>query len=311
VKPIRVGIVGFGKIARDSHLPSIRGNSAFVLTAAADRHAQAPGVASFSTIEEMLEHVPQITAVAICTPPQGRYEAARLALERGKHVLLEKPPCPSLAQLEHLVALAKSAGRTLYQGWHSQHAPAVTLASRELHRRTLRRARITWKEDVTEWHPRQQWLWEPGGFGVFDIGINALAIVTRLIAEPLFARTAQLFVPGNCATPIAADLILETAAGVPIEAALDFRYRGTATWEIDFATDEGPMRLVDGGSRLLLGDEPAPPAQPCLAGEYAAMYHRFAELISRGDSEVDARPLVCVADVLLVARYFTVGPPAG
>lgn len=311
MEPIRIGIVGFGKIARDAHLPSIRGNSAFALTAAVGEHAGDAGVAHFSSVDDMLEHVPEIAAVAICTPPQVRYRAARVALEHDKHVLLEKPPCSSLLELQHLVALAAAGGKTLYQTWHSQCAPAVAPAARELSRRTVRGARITWKEDVAEWHPGQPWLWEPGGFGVFDPGINALSILTRLIDGPLFARSAQLYVPNNCATPIAAEFALETGHGVPIEATLDFRARGTPTWDIDFATDEGPLRLTDGGTRLLIGDEPGPPAHASLGGEYAVIYRRFAELISRGDSDVDARPLACVADLFLVARHIAVEPFSG
>ncbi len=124
MKPIRVGIVGVGKIARDQHIPAILGNSAFIFAAAASRHAQAKGVANFSSIEEMLAKGPDLDAVAICTPPQAHYEAAKLALAKGKHVLLEKPPCTSLTQFENLVRLARIAGRTLYQTWHSRHARA-------------------------------------------------------------------------------------------------------------------------------------------------------------------------------------------
>lgn len=312
MEPLRIGIVGFGKIAQDAHLPSIRGNSTFALAATASlRTGGASGVAHFSTIEDMLEHAPEIAAVAICTPPQARYRAARLALERGKHVLLEKPPCSSVIELQHLVDLAKNSRQTLYQTWHSRHALAVGRTARELHRRTLRRVRVTWKEDVTEWHPGQQWLWEAGGFGVFDPGINALSIVTQLVPEPLFARSAQLHVPSNCATPIAAELALETASGVSVEAALDFRHRGRPVWDIEFETDQGLLKLADGGNRLLLGDEPVPAAGAVLGGEYALIYRRFAELIARGESEVDARPLACVADLYLVARHFTVEPFSG
>ncbi len=110
MKPIRVGIVGVGKIARDQHIPAILGNSAFNLEAAASRHAQASGVANFSSIDEMLANVPDLDAVAICTPPQAHYEAAKLALASGKHVLLEKPPCTSMMQFENLVRLARIAG---------------------------------------------------------------------------------------------------------------------------------------------------------------------------------------------------------
>ena len=86
MQPIRVGIVGVGKIARDQHVPAILGNPAFRFAAAASRHAQAGGVANFSSIEEMLAQGPELDAVAICTPPQAHYEAAKLALAKGRAI---------------------------------------------------------------------------------------------------------------------------------------------------------------------------------------------------------------------------------
>ena len=46
--------------------------------------------------------------------------------------------------------------------------------------RTIRRVECTWKEDVRVWHPGQAWIWEPG-IGVFDPGINALSVLTRIL----------------------------------------------------------------------------------------------------------------------------------
>jgi len=301
VRPVRIGIVGCGKIAREAHVPALSSDPAFELAAVAGPHAGLPGVATFPSLEVMLDALPQLEALAICTPPQVRYELARVALSRGKHVLLEKPPCPSVAALEHLASLAQAAGRTLYQSWHSQHARAVPLAARELAGRRLQRVRIRWKEDVRQWHPGQHWLWEPGGFGVFDPGINALSILTRLLEEPLLARAARLHVPANCATPIAAELSLQTASGVPIEAELDFRTPGMPCWEIEFHSDRGVLTLAEGGASLRResGDAVSPEAD--LGGEYTATYRRFAELLASGRSEVDSAPLRCVADLHLLA----------
>ena len=65
---------------------------------------------------------------------------------------------------------------------------------------------MPWKEDVRVWHPGQRWIWEPGGFGVFDPGINALSIVARIFPGALFVREAELSYPRNKQTPIAAEL---------------------------------------------------------------------------------------------------------
>jgi predicted dehydrogenase len=246
--------------------------------------------------------------VAICTPPSAHYDVARLALDRRRHVLLEKPPCSSVAQLEHLAHLATDRGRTLFTTWHSQYAQAVAAAERLLVPRTLREARVTWAEDVRDWHPGQAWLREAGGFGVFDAGINALSILTRLIPEPIFARSARFHVPGNWAVPVSAEVELETARGARISVTLDFRWAGPPKWEIELLTDEGPMKLVDGGAALAVDDNRVSNPEGSLRGEYAAMYLHFVELIARGESDVDARPLQCVADIHLIARHVPAQP---
>ena len=305
-QPIRMGIVGVGKIARDQHIPCIAANPGFKLLAVASRNNAVDGIASYPGLEQMLAGSPGLDAVAICTPPQAHYEAARTILASRRHVLMEKPPCASLGQLDSLVRLAKASGRSLYQTWHSQHARAVEPAARLLERRKVRRVRITWKEDVRRWHPGQAWLWEPGGFGVFDPGMNALSILTKLIAEPIYPRAAQLLVPTNCGAPIAAEIELRTDSGIEIDASLDFRETGPQRWNIDLDTDEGAMRLSAGGGHLTLADDPVPPDPGSLDAEYQAIYRRFHELIARGESDVDTRPLQLVSDIFLVAKQIPV-----
>ena len=308
MNPTRIGIVGIGKIARDQHMPAIAGNDAFVLGAVASRHGKVAGVRNFPTIEAMIEGCREIDAVAICTPPQVHYAAAKLALESGKHVLLEKPPCTSLLQLDNLVRLAAKAKRTLYQTWHSQHAHGVAPAERLLRARKLRRIRVTWKEDVRQWHPGQGWIWQAGGFGVLDPGINALSILTKIVPEPFYPRTAHLHVPSNCEAPIAADLEFVTDDGIEISAALDFRHTGTQTWDIDIETDQGPLKLSAGGGILTVGDQEVPRDAGALNSEYESIYRDFAALIAGGASDVDARPLQLVADMFLIAKHSAVEP---
>ncbi|RAG46972.1 gfo/Idh/MocA family oxidoreductase, partial [Burkholderia multivorans] len=87
-----------------------------------------------------------------------------------------------------LEALARSRGLTLFATWHSRCASAVEPARAWLATREIRAVQVRWKEDVRRWHPGQQWIWEPGGLGVFDPGINALSIVTRILPRELVLR---------------------------------------------------------------------------------------------------------------------------
>lgn len=304
MKPIAIGIVGAGVIARSQHIPALRNNPAFHLKACAGQGAPVEGVDNFPSLDAMLDVHADLEAVTICTPPQARYELAHTALMRGKHVFLEKPPCATTAQLDHLARLAKKSNCTLLQSWHSRHAAAVKAARTELERRATRAIRIVWKEDVRQWHPGQAWIWQAGGFGVFDPGINALSILTEILQEAVFVDEARLYVPENCETPIAADLLLSTEGRVPISARFDFRHTGLQTWDIDIETDAGALKLAEGGSRLFADGRSMPVADG--EGEYASLYHHFAELVGKGLSEVDARPFQLVADAFLLGTRVTV-----
>ena len=303
--PVRLAIVGLGKIARDRHIPAISANEAIKLAAIADPNASIEGIPHFSTLDELLAAAPDIDAVALCTPPQVRSGLAAAALKAGKHVLLEKPPGATVSELAPLIATAKRTGRTLFATWHSRFAPAVEPARAFLAGRRIKSVVVTWKEDVRVWHPGQAWIWEPGGFGVFDPGINALSIVTQILPRPFFLKAAELSFPQNRAAPIAADLVFSDDEGVPIQAEFDFRQTGPQTWDIDVETDAGRLLLSSGGSRLahdgrMLVDEKK--------SEYSGIYRRFVELIATGQSDVDLAPLQHVADAFMLGRRRDVEP---
>src|SRR5882762_4860446 len=164
VTAIQLAIVGLGKIARDQHIPAIAGTPGIELAAIASRNASLDGIAHFKTLDELLDAAPDIDAVALCAPPQVRQAQAAAALRAGKHVLLEKPPGATVSELTPLIAVARQTGRTLFATWHSRFAPAVEPATAFLAGRQIKSVVVEWKEDVRVWHPRQAWIWEPGGF---------------------------------------------------------------------------------------------------------------------------------------------------
>jgi D-galactose 1-dehydrogenase len=212
--PHRIGIIGLGKIAHDQHVPSIKANPDFELVAASSqRGIGLEGVPhAFSDYREMLK-MPELDAVAICTPPQVRHGIARDALKAGKHALLEKPPAATLSELGDLADIADREEAVLFTTWHAQYNPGVDGARKALAGRTVRRLLVTWKEDVRRWHPGETWIWQAGGFGVFDPGINALSIVTRILPAPIFVRKADLQFPANADAPIAASLTFSKERG--------------------------------------------------------------------------------------------------
>ncbi|OJF94465.1 Gfo/Idh/MocA family protein [Pararhizobium antarcticum] len=297
--PIRLSIVGVGKIVRDQHLPSIAKNADYQLIAAASRNGTVDGIDNFKSIEAMLEAVPSIEAVSLCMPPQFRYEAARTALDAGKHVFLEKPPGATLSEVADLEALAASKGLSLFASWHSRYAPAVEAAKAFLASTKINSVEVIWKEDVRHWHPNQDWIWAAGGLGVFDPGINALSIVTHIMPKPLFITAATLEFPENRDAPIAAAITFTDADKLPVTADFDWRQTGHQSWDIIAETEAGRMVLSEGGAKLsidgkLVHDEPEQ--------EYPALYARFAEIIKAGISDVDLAPLRHVADAFMLGR---------
>ncbi|MGF7174976.1 Gfo/Idh/MocA family protein [Azospirillum doebereinerae] len=299
-----LGLVGLGKIARDQHIPAIAATGLFHLAAVVSPDGAATdGVPTFRSQAEMLAALPGLDAVALCTPPAVRHGLAVEALRAGKHALIEKPPAATLSELHDLEAEAEAARRTLFTAWHSRFNPAVEETRRRLADATIRSVAITWKEDVRRWHPGQDWIFATGGFGVFDPGINALSILTDILPAPVFVRSADLHVPANRDTPIAATLAMGAAPGSrigPVTADFDFLQQGGQTWSIVVETADGRLDLTHGGTRLMVDGVPAL-AEPDT--EYQRIYRHFHRLIDDGASDIDPRPLSLVADACLVGRW--------
>ncbi|UAK26130.1 Gfo/Idh/MocA family protein [Sphingomonas nostoxanthinifaciens] len=295
--PLRVGIVGLGKIARDQHLPAIAASPDLELAAIATRAADP--AAKYSSIAELLAGEPDLDAVALCQPPQARFDAARTAIAAGKHVFLEKPPGTTLGEVAALAALADAQGVTLFASWHSRYASGVEAARSWLAGKTISAVSIEWKEDVRHWHPGQDWIWQPGGFGVFDPGINALSIATAILPDFFLLDGTMLF-PANRAAPIAADLRFRLVEGAPVRAVFDWRQTGPQTWDITVETGDGTLTLGHGGNTLAIdGAAVTLPAE----AEYPNLYRRFVELVRAGESDVDVRPLRHVADAFLACTH--------
>ena len=306
MRPLRIAIIGFGKIAADQHVPSIAANPRFELAASSSRSGVGPAP-QFTDWRKMLDEVEGLDAVAITTPPSVRYEIARECIERGLHSLLEKPPTDTLSEIDDLACLAEGRQVTMFTTWHAQHNPAVEAAAKALAGKRIAAMDILWHEDVRKWHPGQRWIWEVGGFGVFDPGINAFSIGTKIFPGSLFVERADLSFPEDAQTPIAAEIEFASAvADGPLRCSLDWRRTEGEEWTITVRTADGvEVRLENGGSLLSIDGERQDFDNP---GEYPDIYARFVELIDERRSQVDILPLRLVADCLLVGRRQIVEP---
>jgi len=306
MKPIKIAIIGFGKIAADQHVHSIAETGRLELVATSSRSGQ--GVArTFTDWRELIRSVEGLQAVAITTPPEPRFDIARECILAGLHCLLEKPPTTGLAEIAALESLAAAQQVTLMTTWHAQHHATVDAATKALAGKRVKSMEILWHEDVHKWHPGQQWIWEPGGFGVFDPGINALSIATKIFPGGLFVQSAELQVPANAQTPIAAEIVFSSPeADGPLHASLDWRRTEGEEWTVSIEASDGTvMRLEKGGSTLLLNGSRQVDDGP---GEYPDIYRVFVDLIDARASLVDIAPFRLVADCLLIGRTTRADP---
>lgn len=291
----KLALVGIGKIARDQHVPALASSPDWELAATVSRAGSVDGIESYTDFAEMLAARPDIGTVSLCMPPVPRFAYAEAALKAGRHVMLEKPPGATLAEVHALTALAAAQNLTLYATWHSRMAHGVAPAKAWLAGKTVTRAHITWREDVRKWHPGQDWVFEPGGMGVFDPGVNALSILTEILPAPVHLTAATLTFPANRQTPIAAALTF--TGGVTAD--FDWRQEGPQTWDIEVETTAGGLTLRMGGSQLQTSDGLATSGPD---REYPNLYSHMAALVRSGSSDVDLAPMTHVADALTLGR---------
>ena len=181
---VRVGVVGAGYLGgfhaqKYARLPEAQ------LVAIADVDAARGGVVSAPLDTEFTlnyrDLIGQIEAVSIATPTPLHYPIARDFLEAGVHVLLEKPMTRSVAEAEHLIALAERHGCILQVG----HLERFNSAFQIIQRR-LRNPMFVEADRLALFNER--------GLDVdvvLDLMIHDIDIVLHIIGSPLKALRAS------------------------------------------------------------------------------------------------------------------------
>jgi predicted dehydrogenase len=135
---VRVGVIGYGywgpNIVRNLHGQK---NVQAVMVCDQNPEALARARKAYPSIETVLDpqdilRSPDIDAVAVITPVWTHYELAKMALENGKHVFIEKPFTSSSAQAEELIDLAARKKLTIMV----DHTFLFTGAVRKIHELT-------------------------------------------------------------------------------------------------------------------------------------------------------------------------------
>lgn len=139
--------------------------------------AEKLGAGVFASAEEMAKFV---DAVSVATPTETHYEVARIFLERGKHVLVEKPITDNVRQAEQLVALARKNNSVLQVGHVERFNPVMRYLDD-----VLAEARFI------EVHRLSPYPGRSTDIGVvLDLMIHDLDVVLSLVKSPLAAVDA-------------------------------------------------------------------------------------------------------------------------
>lgn len=111
---VKVGLCAFGMSGKIFHAPFLKEHPGFFLSAIVERSkdeskGKYPDATIYRSVEEMLEHA-DIELVVVNTPVQTHFEYAKMALEAGKNVVVEKPFTVNVSEAEELVKLAEEKG---------------------------------------------------------------------------------------------------------------------------------------------------------------------------------------------------------
>jgi predicted dehydrogenase len=197
--PVNIALIGFGRIAELVHLRTLMALPDVVVGAVAESDAQrlkrlwerAPHAGTFTDYHALLRDS-EAEAVVICLPPAQHGAAAIAAFEAGKHIYLEKPITPSLAEADAVRAAWRASGRLGMMGFNFRYHPlyvqmraiiasgqygAVIAASSVFS--TPTRQLPAWKEQR-----------QTGGGVLLDLASHHIDLVRYLFAAPIACVSA-------------------------------------------------------------------------------------------------------------------------
>jgi predicted dehydrogenase len=213
-RTIRGAIVGYGFIASQGHVPGYaecgRRGTGVEIAAVADvcearrrKAAEAlPDAAVYDDYERMLDdQAGRVDFVDITVPPARHAEVAAAALDRGMHVLCEKPLTTTLGEAIALARKAVRYRRTLFPCHNYGHAPSVRAVRRILDEGLIGAVRSvsqhtfrpTHARGVPEWRPDWRREIEHAGGGILmDHGSHTLYLAFEWLGGYPLAVSARM-----------------------------------------------------------------------------------------------------------------------
>jgi predicted dehydrogenase len=249
---LRVGVVGssFGGVI---HVPAFAAQGSFEVVAIASPSraaevAKERGIPhAFASLEEMLANV-ELDVLSIASPPFDHHGAVLAALERGLHVLCEKPFALDVAQAEEMCAAAARAGTVCAIAHEFRYTPQRS-AIRELiangHLGALRALEVNWYGTFLRAavrRPKSWWFERRCGGGITGAVLSHLIDHANWLArrDPLratgYERTAVAWRDGPEGEPFASDVADGAFATIDYGAGLIATVCADATRAVESAT---------------------------------------------------------------------------
>lgn len=189
---IRVGLVGFGMVARVFHGPLISSVNGLELAAVMERTSNKaaeryPGITTYRNLEDMLADA-SLGLFVVATPSQSHFEVASQILRAGKNVIVDKPMCTTSAEIAQLMELAKAHKSLLFPFHNRRWDSDFQTIQKLLHEGSLGRL-VFFESRFDRWRPEppidRLWKEDPASGGVLlDLGTHLGDQVLTLFGKP-------------------------------------------------------------------------------------------------------------------------------
>jgi predicted dehydrogenase len=251
LRPVRVGVVGVGALGQH-HARVYAGLSGARLAGVYDiERARAAEVAlrhGGRVFDHLRDLLPEVDAVSVAVPTIDHHRVARVLIEAGKDVLVEKPMSATIAEAEDLIRLAAERGTVLQVGHIERFNPAVDVL-----KATVARPRFIEVHRLGSFSPRSLDIDVVLDLMIHDLDIlisldGSEAVQVDAVGVPVLTPRVDI---ANVRLRFASGLIANlTASRVSAEKVRKFRVFAPRTYiSADFARREAQVyRLAEGSS---------------------------------------------------------------
>lgn len=284
MSPLRLGLVGCGRVAERGYLPALARARRVELVAVADPDearcaSTAPGLPWFESASALLAGA-SVDAVVLATPASAHLADARVAAEAGVFTLVEKPPALTLAEAAELAALDPPP----WIGFNRRFVPGLVRMPASLRGADTADLTLEFSYERSEWGP-----YAADDEAVLDLGTHLVDLVRWLTGQKATRARAESVDDAHAAF----ELELERG-DARISCATD------GAWSEKVEGRDGAGRLVARYStddrRTVLLSRVLPSRRYPLVTSLAAQLEALAHAV-RGDG---ATPLATAADGLAV-----------